>query len=179
MTTQAVARSAVAEGAPAITDIAARAPAGPWGEPLASSSMSVLTERVRAALTAGRPVHLTTINPDGSPQVSLIWVGLDGGEIVSGHLGIRQKLRNVERDPRIVLSMETGDRNDMGLDEYLVVHATAHVTDGGAPELLQALAAVYLGPGVKFPPFDDPPDGYVLRMTPTKVTGVGPWGEDD
>ena len=141
--------------------------------------MSVLTERVRAALTAGRPVHLTTINPDGSPQVSLVWVGLDGDEIVSGHLGIRQKLRNVERDPRVVLSLDTGDRNDMGLDEYLVVHATGRLTEGGAPELLQSLAHVYLGPDVKFPPFDDPPAGYVLRMSPTKVTGVGPWVDDD
>lgn len=139
--------------------------------------MTVLTDAVRAALTAGRNVHLTTLNPDGSPQVSLIWVGLDGDEIVSGHMGMRRKLRNVERDPRVVLSLETGERNAMGLDEYLVVEATARVTEGGAADLLQRLAGTYLGPGVKFPPIDDPPPGYVLRMTPTRVGGVGPWAE--
>jgi PPOX class probable F420-dependent enzyme len=137
--------------------------------------MTVLNDAARAALAAGHHVHLTTINPDGSPQVSLIWVGLDGDDIVSGHLGARQKLRNVERDPRVVLSLETGGRSPMGLDEYLVVEATGRVTDGGAPELLQRLARTYLGPGVKFPPMDDPPAGHVLRMTPTRVSGVGPW----
>lgn len=137
--------------------------------------MIMLSDEVRAALTAGRPIHLTTINADGSPQVSVIWVGVDGDEIVSGHLGMRQKLRNVQHDPRVVLSLDTGARNAMGLDEYLVVHADARVTEGGAPELLQRLAGVYLGPDVRFPPFDDPPGGYILHMTPTKISGVGPW----
>jgi len=137
--------------------------------------MPLLSDEVRAAVTGGHLAHLTTLNADGSPQVTIVWVGLDGDDIVSGHLGSWQKLRNVERDPRVVLSLVTGARNDMGLDEYLVVHATARVTDGGAPELLQRLAHVYLGEGVKFPPMDDPPPGHVLRMTPTRVTGVGPW----
>jgi PPOX class probable F420-dependent enzyme len=137
--------------------------------------MTVLSDEVRAVLTAGHLAHLTTINPDGSPQVSLIWIGLEDDEIVSGHLGARQKLRNVQRDPRVALSLETGVRNPTGLDEYLVVRAEGRVTEGGAAELLQRLAKVYLGPDVKFPPIDDPPPGFILRMTPTKVGGVGPW----
>jgi PPOX class probable F420-dependent enzyme len=137
--------------------------------------MTVLTPEARDVLTAGRPAHLVTVNPDGSPQVSVVWVGLDGDEIVSGHLGVRQKLRNVERDPRVVLSLETGHRNAMGLDEYLVVRGTARLTEGGAPELLQRLAHVYLGPDVRFPPVDDPPPGHVLRVTPESIGGVGPW----
>jgi PPOX class probable F420-dependent enzyme len=137
--------------------------------------MTVLTPQVRDILTAGRLAHLVTVGADGSPQVSIVWVGLDGDEIVSGHMGVRQKLRNVERDPRVVLSLETGNRNAMGLDEYLVIRGTARVTEGGAPELLQRLAHVYLGPDVRFPPVDDPPPGYVLRITPDSVGGVGPW----
>jgi PPOX class probable F420-dependent enzyme len=137
--------------------------------------MTVLTPATCDVLTAGRLAHLVTINADGSPHVSIVWVGLDGDEIVSGHLGVRQKLRNVERDPRVVLSLETGHRNPIGLDEYLVVSGTARVTRGGAPELLQRLAHVYLGPDARFPPFDDPPPGYVLRITPESIGGVGPW----
>jgi len=137
--------------------------------------MSVLTDEARAALTCGRLAHLVTTNPDGSPQVSIVWVGLDGDEIVSGHLGSRRKLDNVRRDPRVALSLETGGRNPIGLDEYLVVHGRARVEEGGAPQLLQALAEVYLGPGVKFPPMDDPPPGCTLRITPTRLGGVGPW----
>jgi PPOX class probable F420-dependent enzyme len=135
----------------------------------------VLTELLRQVLTAGHLAHLVTLSPDGSPQVTIVWIGLEGDELVSGHLGMRQKLRNVERDPRVSLSMETGARNDMGLDEYLVVQGRARVTPGGAPELLQRLAEVYLGPGVRFPPMDDPPDGYVLRISPERIGGVGPW----
>ena len=137
--------------------------------------MTVLTPEAREVLTAGRLAHLVTVNPDGTPQVSIVWVGLEGDDIVSGHLGVRQKLRNVERDPRVVLSLESGQRNAMGLDEYLIVRGTARVTEGGAPELLQQLAHAYLGPGTRFPPVDDPPPGYVLRITPESIGGVGPW----
>ena len=137
--------------------------------------MTVLTPEARDVLTAGRLAHLVTVNGDGSPQVSIDWVGLDRDEIVSGHLGVRQKLRNVERDPRVVLSLETGHRNAIGLDEYLIVRGTARVTEGGAPELLQRLAQVYLGPDTMFPPVDDPPPGYVLRVLPESIGGVGPW----
>jgi PPOX class probable F420-dependent enzyme len=137
--------------------------------------VSVLTEEARAALTGGHLAHLATVNPDGSPQVTLVWVGLEDGEIVSGHLGDRQKLRNVRRDPRVVLSLVTGGRNRIGLDEYLVIRGTARITEGGAAELLQRLAEVYIRPGVKFPPMDDPPPGYVLRITPIALGGVGPW----
>lgn len=137
--------------------------------------MSVLTPAARAVIESGRLAHLVTVEADGSPQTSIVWVGLDGDEIVSGHLAMRRKLRNVQRDPRVVLSLETGHRNAMGLDEYLVVHGTATVSEGGAPELLQRLAEVYLGPGTTFPPMDDPPPGYTLRITPTRIGGVGPW----
>ena len=106
----------------------------------------MLTDAVRAVLESGHLAHLVTLNADGSPQVAIVWVGLDGDEIVSGHLRMQQKVRNVQRDPRVVLSMESGARNPMGLDEYVIVRGRARVTEGGAPELLQRLAHVYLGP---------------------------------
>lgn len=137
--------------------------------------MTLLTDTVRAALTAGNLAHLVTLDGDGRPQVSVVWVGIDGEEIVSGHLGNRRKLDNVRRDPRVALSMETGGIEPPGLARYLVVHGRARVTEGGAPELLQALARVYLGEGVRFPPMDDPPPGLILRITPERVGGVGPW----
>jgi PPOX class probable F420-dependent enzyme len=137
--------------------------------------MTVLNSAAQAAVTGGHLAHLTTINPDGSPQVSVVWVGLEGDEIVSGHMGDRQKLRNVRRDPRVALSMQTGVVNEMGLAEYLVVRGTGRVTEGGAAELLQRLAHVYLGPEVSFPPGSDHPAGLVLRITPERVSGVGPW----
>jgi PPOX class probable F420-dependent enzyme len=137
--------------------------------------MAGLPESARAVIESGRLAHLVTRNVDGSAQISLVWVGLDGEEVVSAHLAEQQKILNIRRDARVALSIEAGTRNAMGLDEYLVVHGTARVTTGGAPELLQQLAERYLGPGVKFPPMDDPPDGYVTRITVDRVAGVGPW----
>jgi PPOX class probable F420-dependent enzyme len=119
--------------------------------------------------------HLVTLNPDGSPQVSVVWVGLDGDEIVAGHLPEHRKLRNIRNDSRVALSLESGAHNATGLAEYLVIHGTARVTEGGAPQLLQRLAHTYLGPDVRFPPMDNPPPGYITHITVERVSGVGPW----
>jgi PPOX class probable F420-dependent enzyme len=137
--------------------------------------MTVLNAEARALIDSGRLAHLVTINPDGSPQVSIVWVGLDGDEVVSGHMADRQKLRNVRRDPRVALSIETGVVNDMGLGEYLVIRGSGRVTEGDAAGLLQRLAHVYLGPTVTFPPGSNHPRGLILRITAEHVGGVGPW----
>ena len=46
-----------------------------------------IPESVRALMTTGPQAHLTTLNPDGSPQVTMVWVGLEDDEFVMGHLG--------------------------------------------------------------------------------------------
>ena len=97
---------------------------------------------------------------------------------MTAHLSLEQrKLANVRRDPRVVLSFEGQAERPPGLREYLVVRGTAAVEEGGAPELLQELAHVYLGPDVSFPPMDDPPPGCRLRITVEHVGGVGPWSD--
>src|SRR5258708_19644885 len=68
--------------------------------------MTLLTHELRDLICSGPLTHLTTINADGSPQVSVIWIGLDGDDIVSGHMSRHLKLRNVERDSRVVLSFD-------------------------------------------------------------------------
>jgi PPOX class probable F420-dependent enzyme len=139
--------------------------------------MSVIPESARAVLESDALAHLVTLNPDGSPQVSIVWVGLEGDDVVSAHLREQQKLRNIRRDPRVTLSLETGVTNAMGLREYLVVHGRAAVEEGGGPELLQRLAHTYLGPDVTFPPMPDPPSGFRLRIAVERVGGIGPWAQ--
>jgi PPOX class probable F420-dependent enzyme len=138
--------------------------------------MAGLAEAARELIESGALGHLVTLNPDGSAQVTCIWVGRDGDELVSAHLASDQrKLQNVRRDPRVTLSFEGTRVHPPGLKEYLVVHGRARLEEGGAPELLQRLAHVYLGPGVKFPPMDDPPPGYTMHVSVERVGGVGPW----
>ena len=135
-----------------------------------------LPEAARRVIESGAVAHLVTLEPDGRPQISCVWVGLDGDEIVAGHLPEHRKVKNMRNDPRVALSIEAGTKNAMGLNEYLVIHGTARITEGGAPELLQRLAHVYLGPDVKFPPMPQPPPGYVTHITVERIGGVGPWG---
>ena len=137
--------------------------------------MAIITLEIRQALTSGRLAHFVTINPDGSPQLSVAWIGVEDDEIVIGHLMGGRKITNVARDPRVALTIEAEGASDIGLANYLIVHGTARLAEGGAPELLQRLAEVYLGPGVNFPPMDDPPAGHVIRITTQRFAGVGPW----
>jgi PPOX class probable F420-dependent enzyme len=134
-----------------------------------------LPDAARTLLESGAVAQVVTLNADGSPHVTAAWVGVDGDEILFATLPDQRKLRNLRRDPRIALSVPSTTTNEWGLLEYLVIHGSARVTEGGAPELLQDLAHVYLGPDVVFPGMPDPPPGFVTRITPERVGGVGPW----
>jgi len=138
-------------------------------------SVTAIPVSARAVLESSALAHLVTLEPDGRPQVSIVWVGLDGDEIVCAHLPEHRKIRNMRRDPRVALSVEAGTKNQIGLVEYVVVYGRARITEGGAPELLQQLARVYLGPEVKLPPMDDPPPGYITHIAVDRIAGVGPW----
>jgi PPOX class probable F420-dependent enzyme len=135
----------------------------------------LIPDSARALIESDALAHLVTIEPDGRPQVSCVWVGLEGDDIVFASLGERRKLDNIARDPRVSLSIEGTETNAMGLREHLVVHGRARVEEGGGPELLQRLAHTYLGPDVRFPPMDDPPPGVVVHITAERLGGVGPW----
>ncbi len=133
-----------------------------------------LHPELRELIESGPLAHLSTINADGSPQVSVIWIGLDGDQVVSGHLGHYAKLRNIERDPRVVLSF-LGER-DRGalLNPYAVLHARATVeATETAWDLLDRLGRVYQGPDATFPAPRAP--GWVVRYDIRRVTGVGAW----
>jgi PPOX class probable F420-dependent enzyme len=136
---------------------------------------TALPDEARALIESDAIAHVVTLDEDGSPQITAAWVGLDGDEIVIATLPDQRKLRNLRRDPRVALSIPSSTTNAWGLLEYLVVYGTARVTEGGAPEVLQDLAHTYLGPEVVFPNVSDPPPGYVTRISPERLGGVGPW----
>jgi PPOX class probable F420-dependent enzyme len=143
--------------------------------------MAVLNAAAQRVIESGALAHLVTINDDGSPQVSVVWVGLNGDdELVAAHLDSRQrKLHNIRRDPRVAVSLEGSGANAIGMRDYLVIHGTARVTAGGAPEVLHTLAQTYIGPGTVFPPMPDPPPGFITHIAINRVAGSGPWFEPD
>ena len=135
-----------------------------------------IPQSVRELLPKAPLAHLTTLNSDGSPQVTVVWVGVEDEEFVIGHLAPHKKVRNVQRDPRVALSLLGDKTNVQGLREYVVVYGNARVSEGGAVNLLQRLGRIYLGPNADFPPAAMRNiRGYITRITPTRFAGVGPW----
>jgi PPOX class probable F420-dependent enzyme len=137
-----------------------------------------IPQSLREVIDKGPNAHLTTLNRDGSPQITVVWVGIEGDDFVMGHLALHQKIRNVRRDPRVAMSWLSDKTNKQGMREYVVVYGDARVTEGGAVELLQRLTPIYLGPKVEFPPASmrNIP-GYITRIAPARFSGIGPWAE--
>ncbi|MDQ2689938.1 MAG: PPOX class F420-dependent oxidoreductase [Chloroflexota bacterium] len=142
-----------------------------------------MTERLSDAalelLGSDAVATLATLEPDGSPHLSMAWVGVEDDEVVIGSITDQRKLRNIRRDPRVSLSVQANRVNDAGLLEYLVITGTARITDGGGAELLQRLAYTYLGPDVVFPAMSNPPSGVVTRVRIERISGIGPWRRAD
>jgi PPOX class probable F420-dependent enzyme len=138
----------------------------------------VIPSSVRGLIASGPLAHLTTINADGSPQVTVVWVGIEDDEFVCAHMGVWKKVQNMQREPRVALSMLAPGKNALGLQEYLVVYGRAYITQGGGADLLQRLAYTYLSPTVVFPP--EPirsQPGYITHIRPERLAGNGPWNQ--
>jgi PPOX class probable F420-dependent enzyme len=136
-----------------------------------------LNEAARELIGNGADATLVTLNPDGSPQVTLVWVALrstpEGDELVTAHLAEHKKVRNIRRDPRVALTIVSTEDAGKAMRPYLAVEGTARVVEGGAPELLRSLAQTLSDPAA-FPP-DDAPAGFVTHIRIDKIGGIGPW----
>lgn len=120
--------------------------------------------------------HLSTINPDGSPQVTVIWVGLDGDDLVSTHMRDNIKLRNIRRDPRVALSFDAPREPGGWLNPYAVIYARATVEPSPRIwDLMAKHAKVYVSPDAQFPIPEEAPPGFIVRYVITRIGGVGPW----
>lgn len=136
--------------------------------------MEIPTE-IRDLVALSPLAHLVTLNPDGTPQVSGIWIGMDGDEIVSGHMHPHLKVRNLGRDPRFVLSFEAPRQPGELLQQHVILRGTARIERGGAYELLDRLIKGYVAPDRTFPDHGDGTGGYVVRYDVTRIGGQGPW----
>jgi PPOX class probable F420-dependent enzyme len=121
-------------------------------------------------------VHLSTINPDGSPQVTVIWVGLDGDDLISTHMRDNVKLRNIRRDPRVALSFDAPREPGVWINPYAVMYAHATVEPSSRIwELMTKHAKVYVSPDAEVPAPEGAEPGFIVRYSITRSGGVGPW----
>jgi len=133
-----------------------------------------LPAQLRDLINSGPLAHLSTINRDGSPQVSVIWIGLDGDDVVSGHMSRYAKIRNIERDPRVTLSFDAPRLAGRFLQEHAVLRARATVEPSeGTWDLLDRLTKVYMDADTEFPAPKEP--GFIVRYKVERIGGVGPW----
>jgi len=122
-----------------------------------------LPQFVRDLLDANTFVVLTTLNPDGGPQSSVIWAKRDGDEIVFSTILGRRKTRNLQREPRV--SLCAYDPADPYV--YFEVRGTVTMTADGGPELIQELSRRY--DGVPFQESSPSNVRVVCRVSATKV----------
>ncbi|MFE9464308.1 PPOX class F420-dependent oxidoreductase [Streptomyces virginiae] len=126
-------------------------------------------ETVRGLLDSPHPAVLSTINPDGSPQSSVIWVSRDGGDLLISTERGRRKERNILRDGRVGVTVF--DLANPFL--YAEIRGTATVTEDVGRAVAVRIAEEYLGPGAGKEYRDAPAEDVrvVVRITPTKVLG--------
>ncbi|WKD36282.1 PPOX class F420-dependent oxidoreductase [Streptomyces xanthophaeus] len=117
------------------------------------------------------PVFATvaTIQPDGSPQLTITWLTRDGDDLlVSTTIG-RRKEKNLRADPRITVMINPADAPY----SYAEVRGTAELTTEGGQELINALSRKYTGKDYADfnPASKDDAERVVVRVTPRKVVG--------
>ncbi len=132
-----------------------------------------LPQELRDLIETGPLAYLSTINTDGSPQVTMIWIGRDGDDIVSAHMRENLKLRNIQRDPRVVLSFAPPAVPGEWLSPHAIVRATATVERGNTAALMNRLAPLYTGVESNLPEDGEP--GWIVRYAVDRITGIGPW----
>src|SRR5262245_16408966 len=118
-------------------------------------------------IDGANPAVLATINPDGSPQTSVIWVCRDGDDILISTAAGRRKEQNLLRDPRASVTVIDKDEPL----RYTEVRGTATVTEDIGRRLAVQLAEIYEGPGAGQSFLDLPPEivRVVVRITPHRV----------
>ncbi len=124
-----------------------------------------LPEPVKKILKDKTHGHVTTFNPKGTPQVTLVWLDVDGDDVVFNTAEGRVKPRNLRNDPRIVISAQ--DPNNPR--SYVVFYGNATVSEVDADEHIDRLANRFLGTD-KYP-FRSP--GEQRLIVRTKVDRIG------
>ncbi|MGQ9572415.1 MAG: PPOX class F420-dependent oxidoreductase [Dehalococcoidia bacterium] len=127
-----------------------------------------MSEGVRKLFEEANYGHLATLMPDGSPQVTPVWVDFDGQHILVNTAEGRQKPRNVRRDPRVAISVL---RQDSPYAYAQVRGRVVDVTSEGAEEHIDRLAKKYLGKDTY--PFRQPGEQRIIfKIVPEHISSM-------
>jgi PPOX class probable F420-dependent enzyme len=124
-----------------------------------------LSDAVRALIDGKNFATVATLDPDGGPQTSVVWIGLDGGDLVFSATEDRRKVRNLRRDPRASVSI-TDAENPY---RHTQLRGTVTITPDPDKTLPRTLSHKYLA--------EDPPpesadvERVVVRLKVRKIAG--------
>jgi PPOX class probable F420-dependent enzyme len=129
-----------------------------------------------ALLGSDALAHVVTRNPDGTPQVSVVWCGVKGDRVLFCAEGATAKVRNLRRDPHVVLSIEDEARNVTGTQQHLVVYGTGQVLPGPADKALcDALCRTYVGAADHPLNLSRSSTAVTVAIDVLRIGGNGPW----
>ncbi|GAA2048363.1 PPOX class F420-dependent oxidoreductase [Streptomyces carpaticus] len=128
-----------------------------------------LSDQLKDILDGPVFVTIATIQPDGSPQLSPVWVARDGDDVLISTTVGRQKEKNLRRDPRVTVQVQPFDNPYT----YAEIRGTATLTTEGGQELIDQLSVKYTGkPYAEFnPAAGEDAERVVVRVTARKVVG--------
>jgi PPOX class probable F420-dependent enzyme len=131
--------------------------------------MATIPDRIRDIFSKRSFAHLATLMPDGSPQVSPVWLDIDGDQIIINTAQGRVKDRNMQRDPRVALSVTDPDNPYRAL---MIRGRIVDITTEGADEHIDRMAKKYLDKDTY--PFRAPGEVRVIyRIEPDQVSVMG------
>ena len=119
--------------------------------------------------------HVITRNRDGTAQVSVVWCGVRGDRILFCTEGNTAKVRNVRRDPDVILSIEDEARNAAGTQQHLVVYGRATVVGPADPDVCDELCRVYTGTADHPLNLKRSPTAVMVAVDVDHIGGNGPW----
>ena len=106
------------------------------------TSPTTLPAGLLELLSQPAPCYIATTMPDGSPQLTQTWVDTDGEHILINSVEGFQKIRNIERDPRVALNVS----DPANPSRYFTVRGRVlSVSKDGAVDHIEKLAQRYLG----------------------------------
>lgn len=136
---------------------------------MATTVSETLPDQAKELLERREFATVATIGSDGRPQLSVVWVKHDGGDVLFSTIRSRQKFRNISGDPRVTILVSPRDAPY----SYLEVRGTATMTEEGGRELIDEFSEKYTG--VRPYQGDAGTDNVrvVVRVTPDKVIQYG------
>jgi PPOX class probable F420-dependent enzyme len=112
--------------------------------------------------------HVITFNARGNPQITMVWMDIEGDELLFNTADGRKKPANIRRDPRVIVSVQ--DRNKP--QTYAVFHGKARITDAGADAHIDKLAKRFLGAD-KYPYRQPNEKRLIVRIAVDRIGGFG------